>query len=244
MINKKLSTLAAAVLAASSAQAAFEMAFVAVDADGDTYVHNMGTYAAMEASTGVSGGGLTFDVSGVNSAIDAYSWTVVGTNSSNSVLAAPPGASGFTAYVDTGVITTSIGAPANVTIANNQAVENERVGLETWLSTVSGLADGSDSVVIAGTSGDRYTAGQQAAFHDGRMQDTTAGFGTFQLNEFFHGPNLANGNPGGDGLGAYAAGGLTIGLSFDGSVAAVPVPAAAWLFGSALAGLTVIRRRK
>jgi hypothetical protein len=35
--------------------------------------------------------------------------------------------------------------------------------------------------------------------------------------------------------------------SFDGStatVSAVPVPAAAWLFGSALAGLTVIRRRK
>ena len=34
-------------------------------------------------------------------------------------------------------------------------------------------------------------------------------------------------------------------FDFDGStVSAVPVPAAAWLFGSALAGLTVIRRRK
>ena len=34
-------------------------------------------------------------------------------------------------------------------------------------------------------------------------------------------------------------------VNFDGStVSAVPVPAAAWLFGSALAGLTVIRRRK
>ena len=237
MINKKLSTLAAAVLAASSAQAAFEMAFVAVDADGDTYVHNMGTYAAMEASTGASGGGLTFDVSGVNSAIDSYSWTVVGTSSSSSVIASPPGGSGFTAYDNTGVVTTSIGTPANVTIANNQAVENERAGLEAWLSTVAGLAGGGDSVVIAGTSGDRYTSGQQAAFHDGRMQNTTAGFGTFQLNEFFH---SANGN----GLAAPASGGLTIGLSFDGSTAAVPVPAAAWLFGSALAGLTVIRRRK
>ncbi|MAV75345.1 MAG: hypothetical protein CL691_01815 [Cellvibrionales bacterium] len=235
MINKKLSTLAAAVLAASSAQAAFEMAFVAVDADGDTYVHNMGTYAAMEASTGT--GGLTFDVSGVNSAIDAYSWTVVGTSSSSNVIAAPPGASGFTAYDDTGVVTTSIGAPSNVTIANNQAVNNEKAGLEAWLSTVSGLAGANDSVVIAGTSGDRYTSGQQAAFHDGRMQNTTAGFGTFQLNEFFHSANS-------NGLSAPAAGGLTIGLSFDGSTAAVPVPAAAWLFGSALAGLTVIRRRK
>ena len=44
MINKKIGTLAAAVLAASSAQAAFEVAFVAVDSDGDTYVHDMGDF--------------------------------------------------------------------------------------------------------------------------------------------------------------------------------------------------------
>jgi hypothetical protein len=39
-------------------------------------------------------------------------------------------------------------------------------------------------------------------------------------------------------------GGSVLGVSFDGTTAAVPVPAAAWLFGSALAGLTVARRRK
>jgi hypothetical protein len=39
-------------------------------------------------------------------------------------------------------------------------------------------------------------------------------------------------------------GGTVLGVSFDGTTAAVPVPAAAWLFGSALAGLTVVRRRK
>jgi hypothetical protein len=39
-------------------------------------------------------------------------------------------------------------------------------------------------------------------------------------------------------------GGSVFGVSFDGTTAAVPVPAAAWLFGSALAGLTVVRRRK
>ena len=33
------------------------------------------------------------------------------------------------------------------------------------------------------------------------------------------------------------------GVSFDGTTAAVPVPVAAWLFGSALAALTVARRR-
>ena len=48
MINKKIGTLAAAVLAASSAQAAFEVAFVAVDSDGDTYVHDMGDFQSID----------------------------------------------------------------------------------------------------------------------------------------------------------------------------------------------------
>jgi hypothetical protein len=236
MINKKLSTLAAAVLAASSAQAAFEMAFVAVDADGDTYVHDMGTYAGMQAAA-AAGNQLTFDVSGVNSAIDAYSWTVVGTSETTNVLAAPPGSSGFTAYEDTGIVTTSAGAPTGLNVANNQAVDNEMNGLQSWLSTVTTLAGGSSSVTIPGSSADRYTAGQQVAFHAGRMQTGTAGFGTFQLNEIFHSANA-------NGLAAPAVNGQAFGLSFDGSTAAVPVPAAAWLFGSALAGLTVVRRRK
>ena len=231
IMNKKITTLAAAILAASSAQAAFEMAFVAVDADGDTYVHDMGTYADMQA------GFVSVDVSAVNTAIDAYSWTVVGTSETSNVIASPPGASGFTAYDDTGIITTSAGAPTGLGVANNQAVNNEKAGLEAWLSTVAGLAGGADSVVIPASSADKYTAGQQVAFHAGRMQTGTAGFGTFQLNEIFHSANA-------NGLAAPAVNGQSFGLSFDGSTAAVPVPAAAWLFGSALAGLTVARRRK
>jgi len=234
MINKKLSTLAAAVLAASSAQAAFEMAFVAVDADGDTYVHDIGTYAAMQSNTGQ----LTFDVSGVNSAIDAYTWTVVGTSETSNVLAAPPGGgAGFTAYVDTGLVTTSAGAPTSMNVANNQAVDNEMNGLQAWLSTVTSLAGGSSSVVIPASSADKYTAGQQVAFHAGRMQTGTADYGTFQLNEIFHSANAS-------GLSAPEVNALTIGLSFDSNVAAVPVPAAAWLFGSALLGIGAIKRKK
>ena len=68
------------------------------------------------------------------------------------------------------------------------------------------------------------------------MQDTTGA--SFQLNTLFY---SASTDP-------FAAidvnGGSVFGVSFDGTTAAVPVPAAAWLFGSALAGLTVARRRK
>ena len=234
-MNKQITTLTAAILVASCAQADFEMAFVAVDADGDTYVHNMGSYAAMQVADS-AGYQLTFDVSAVNSAIDAYSWTVVGANSTSNVLAAPPG-NGFTAYEDTGIITTSAGAPTGINVANNQAVNNEKAGLEAWLSTVAGLAGGADSVVIPASSADKYTAGQQVAFHAGRMQTGTAGFGTFQLNEIFQSANAS-------GLAAPSVNNQAFGLSFDGNTAAVPVPAAAWLFGSALAGLTVVRRRK
>ena len=245
IMNKKITTLAAAVLAASSAQADFEMAYVAVDADGDTYVQNLGTYAAMQNNTG--SGSLTFDVSAVNSSIDAYSWTVVGTNSTSNVIASPPGATGFTAYDDTGIITTSSGAPTGLNVANNQAVEAERAGLEAWLSTVASLAGGANSVVIPASSADRYTVGQQVAFHAGRMQTGTADFGTFQLNEIFHSANAT-------GLAAPFINNQAFGLahgefcSYEGGVclynAAVPIPAAAWLFGSALLGIGAIKRKK
>ena len=83
---------------------------------------------------------------------------------------------------------------------------------------------------------DKYTPGQQVAFHSGRMQGDVNG--SYQLNTLFY---SASTDP-------FAAidvnGGSVFGVSFDGTTAAIPVPASAWLFGSALAGLTVVRRRK
>ena len=230
-MNKKITIIAAAVLAASSAQAAFEVAFVAVDGDGTTYVHDMGDYSNIAPSsiTTTFAAESTFDSSN-------YSWTVVGTTSTSTELVAAPPGGGSAVYADTGIVTLSSGAPSAVSIANHSSLGSEITGLEAWLNTVAGLAGGSDSVVIANDSSDIYTAGQQAAFHSAQMQ--TGSGGSYQLNTMFY---SASDSP----LAAIDLNGGTVyGVSFDGTTAAIPVPAAAWLFGSALAGLTVARRRK
>jgi len=231
MINKKIGTLAAAVLAASSAQAAFEVAFVAVDGDGTTYVHDMGQYNVINPSsiTTTFAAESTFDSSN-------YSWTIVGTTSTTTpIVAAPPGG-GTEITAETGIITLSSGDPTEVSIANHSSLGSEITGIAGWLSTVAGLAGGSESVVIANDSSDIYTAGQQAAFHGGQMQTTTGG--SYQLNTMFYSADSSPLAP------IDLNGGSVFGVSFDGTTAAIPVPAAAWLFGSALAGLTVARRRK
>jgi hypothetical protein len=231
MINKKIGTLAAAVLAASSAQAAFEVAFVAVDGDGTTYVHDMGEYSNIAPSsiTTTFAAESTFDSSN-------YSWTIVGTTSTTTeIVAAPPGG-GSAIYADTGIVTLSSGEPTAVSIANHSSLGSEIIGIAGWLSTVETLANGSDSVVIANDSSDIYTNGQQAAFHSAQMQSGSGG--SYQLNTMFY---SASSDPLAD---IDLNGGSVLGVSFDGTTAAVPVPAAAWLFGSALAGLTVARRRK
>ena len=231
MINKKIGTLAAAVLAASSAQAAFEVAFVAVDGDGTTYVHDMGQYSSIAPSsiTTTFAAESTFDSSN-------YSWTIVGTTSTtNELVAAPPGG-GSAVYADTGIVTLSSGAPSAVSIANHSSLGSEITGIAGWLSTVAGLAGASESVVIANDSADIYSSGQQAAFHSAQMQ--TGSGGSYQLNTMFYSESDSPLAP------IDLNGGSVFGVSFDGTTAAVPVPAAAWLFGSALAGLTVARRRK
>ena len=60
---------------------AFEVAFVAVDGDGTTYVHDMGDYSNIAPSsiTTTFAAESTFDSSN-------YSWTIVGTTSTTTEL--------------------------------------------------------------------------------------------------------------------------------------------------------------
>jgi hypothetical protein len=231
MINKKLSVLAAAIIA-SSAQASFNadtVSFVAVNASGDTYVADLG-------SASVLGGAFTVVVDGAAlSALGVYDWTIVGANSSNTPLAAPPGLYNPTA--NTGVISATAGTNTGVsTVATGALVATERNAVNNWLADVNGAdVSNTGSVSIAGGNAGEFLAGMQVAHQGGAMQ---SGFGNVNI------------------LGIYQAAGSNItapdvsflnsnAVTFDGStVSAVPVPAAAWLFGSALAGLTVIRRRK
>lgn len=230
MINKKIGVLAAAVMVASTAQATFEsnsQVFIAVDAlTSNTYVLDMD-------ATGTNNTWATTGLDFAN-----YSWTVVGgsVGSAGNELAGPPGGNTGTyqGYSDEGIY--SLGATsANKagTIATVGNVAAKVAAYNTWLGQVSTAAGGANFVVINdGVAGD-YTAGLQAEYSAGRMQNSQ---GSYSL-----------------GFIGQVAGGITESsvvtasktINFDGSsVQAVPVPAAAWLFGSALAGLTVIRRRK
>lgn len=235
MINKKLSILAGAVLAASSAQAAFDsdsVVFVAVNGAGDTYVHDLGSISEFVAAGAT---GVNVDPSYVGG---SYTWTVVGTSDSGSKIdaAAPPA---YSPNADFGIVTT--GAGATSTIANNNSVNNEVTAVQNWLAAVGAVATG-DSANIAGTSGDAFSAGQAVAHQGSAMQSNIVNY-VGGLTGFYQASAAAS--PAG-GLSAHSTVGISD-LYFNGSnvsVSAVPVPAAAWLFGSALAGLTVIRRRK
>jgi len=225
MINKKLSILAGAVLAASSAQAAFDsdsLVFVAVNGAGDTYVADLGTLGTFAGSS------TSVDTIGIGG---TYSWTVVGTNQTSTPLAAPPGLYAPTA--DTGVLSTT-STTGSTTISTSQNVGAELAGVQSWLSDVQQAAAGASSVTISAGNAGEYLAGMQVAHQGSSMQ---SGNGDFDLFGIYQNEGAANSTP-------VIADGLVT-FNFDGStVSAVPVPAAAWLFGSALAGLTVIRRRK
>jgi hypothetical protein len=230
MINKKLSVLAAAIVA-SSAQASFDadsISFVAVNSSGDTYVADLGNVSDFLAGNPAS-------VAVDPSALGTYSWTIVGANSTGTPLAAPPG--NYSPTANTGVISATAGTNTGVsTVATGALVATERNAVNNWLADVNGAdVSNTGSVSIAGGNAGEFLAGMQVAHQGGAMQ---SGFGNVNI------------------LGIYQAAGSNItapdvsflnsnAVTFDGStVSAVPVPAAAWLFGSALAGLTVIRRRK
>ena len=231
MINKKLSVLAAAIFA-SSAQASFDadtMSFVAVNAAGDTYVADLGSSSILAGAFSVSVDGSAL------SALGTYEWTIVGANSTNTPLAAPPG--NYSPTAETGVISATAGTDTSVsTVATGALVASERTAVNNWLADVNAAdGDGDGSVSIAGGNAGEFLPGMQVAHQGGAMQ---SGFGSVNLLGIYQAAGSNTTAPDVSILNSNA-------VSFDGStVSAVPVPAAAWLFGSALAGLTVIRRRK
>ena len=204
------------------------MSFVAVNDSGDTYVADLGSSSILAGAFSVAVDGAAL------SALGTYQWTIVGANSTGTPLAAPPGL--YSPTAETGVISATAGTDTSVsTVATGALVASERDAVNNWLSDVN-AADGDNdgNASIAGGNAGEFLAGMQVAHQLGAMQ---SGFGSVNLLGIYQaaGSNttapdvsILNSNP----------------VSFDGStVSAVPVPAAAWLFGSALIGLTVIRRK-
>jgi hypothetical protein len=249
MIKKKLGVLAAAVAAVSSANAAFETG------DAMLYAWNSANDNTYFVDLGVTGTDLTnaatvdFTDSGLASWLGTNSgatWTIVGSVNDTSAVGGPPALG--SSYVNSGVVSSaSTGSSA---FSSGATADTGRVTLNDWMADINTAAAGSSSFSVEGTDPVSADSNRNAAFFNG------AQIGVGSTSGLFYG----QADPSDGALLSQAAAVSQVGTSGDPSqsaallgsdgsisanvgVTAVPVPAAAWLFGSALAGLAVVRRK-
>ena len=134
---------------------------------------------------------------------------------------------------------------SNVSVSANFNISNANGSLDSWFAALNATSAGTLGYGVFAPS-DPNSANQVAPGYNGFVQGTTymTGYGYMDF------VSLADlGSPTGNLLNDTPAKGFT--LAADGSltygeqqVATVPLPAAAWLFGSGLLGLIGIGRRK
>lgn len=248
MIKKKLGVLAGAVLLASSAQAAFDegnaVLFAYDAADDDTYFVDLGVTGqdlVNAASVDLTDAGLATFLS--NNA--GAQWTIIASVNDTDNVGGPPAVGASLA--NSGVVSTSLsGAPVGSDGTTN---DQQRLIMNDWLADVQAASGGASSFGVAGTDPSSADAARNGGFLNNSLIAVGGSSAIYysQANPA-DGATLADSNVvnqvGTAGTIAQSAASLNESGTIQVNVAAVPVPAAAWLFGSALAGLTVIRRRK
>lgn len=239
MINKKIGLLAAAILSVSSAQAAFDQGsavFYAIDLDSigggstyDTFALDLGVSA-----DAIKNGQSIGDDIAAGAGFTNYAWGIVGTSSDTSGSFTTPGAlpflPGYTTYPNTGVLTSGAGSTSIL----DADIAAWVTSVDDWIADLKSVAGASTTVTQSAS--DPYAVNQGMTYWINGADHTTSG-GSDTLSFM--------GGGGTSGITPAAFSNLSQTVTFDGStVNAVPVPAAAWLFGSALAGLVVARRSK
>ena len=241
MIKKKLGVLAAAVAVASTANAAFEegnaVLYAWDSADNDTYFVDLGVIDLTD------GGQYFASDAGLAAWLDTQSsveWAVVQTVNDTTAVGGPPALG--QSLLDSGIVSTSTGGSAVGTDGTTNGQQQDT--LNAWLAQVEAASGGSSSFSVAGT--DPEAAGPArngGGFGDSMIAlDATSDLFYSQANPA-DGATLADANVV-TAVGAQGTLSASLTSTGDIQVNAVPVPAAAWLFGSALAGLSVVRRRK
>ena len=254
MIKKQLGVLAAAVAMASSANAAFDTGAAVL------YAWDSSTNASYFVDLGVTGqelvNGNTVDTTdtGLGNFLTTNpgaTWSVISTINDTTKVGLgglPPFLAGGLSLANSGIVgTSSTGSPVGTTGGVNAS---QQTILNDWMAVIQTSAAGSSSFGVEGTDpaaadGSRNGSGLNASMIS---VGTTSALFYAQANTS-DGVTLAAGATevsqlGGSGSGAIIADLTASGNFTAASVSAVPVPAAAWLFGSALAGLVVARRRK
>jgi hypothetical protein len=234
-MKKQLGILAGSVMLASSAQALVTSNAVAVfnTAGQGSFIIDTG----VSADDLASGTGFSIDVSaaiaGLGGSIDSYA--VLGLTSATAT-----GLYNYDSgsYVDVGagvVYASSTGGPA--LSQNNTALTTGLVA--TYLGNASFGAN------AEGTAGDADGSAAITTGFGGLLNAAGAVTGIFVQDSDFTGasssPDAVAITSPAAGAGGVSLEGATFSATAPGAV--IPVPAAAWLFGSALVGLGVVRRK-
>jgi len=247
MIKKKLGVLAAAVAAVSSAHAAFDegnaVLFAFDSADNDTYFVDLGVSGqdlVNATSVNLTDSGLA----GFLSSNAGAQWTVIASVNDTTSVGGPP--AGGASLLNSGVVgSSSTGSAVGTDGTTNNG---QRLTLNAWLSDVQAASGGLSSFGVEGDLPVSSDAARNGGFFNNSLISvgSTSALYYSQANPAdsttFADANLVTqvGTNGADLSSAL----LSANGEFSANVSAVPVPAAAWLFGSALAGLTLARRRK
>jgi len=248
MIKKKLGVLAAAVAAVSSAHAAFDegnaVLFAYDTASDNTYFVDLGVSGqdlVDAASVNLTDSGLA----GFLSSNTAAQWTVIASVNDSTSVGGPPAAGA--SLLNSGVVGSS--ATGSAVGTDGTTNDGQRLTLNAWLSDVQTASAGSSSFGVLGTDPVSSDAARNGGFFNNSLISVGSSSALYysQANPA-DSTTLANANVvsqvGTDGPILSAALLSSDGAFSANNVSAVPVPAAAWLFGSALAGLTLARRRK
>ena len=248
MIKKKLGVLAAAVAAVSSAHAAFDegnaVLFAYDTASDNTYFVDLGVSGqdlVDAASVNLTDSGLA----GFLSSNTAAQWTVIASVNDSTSVGGPPAAGA--SLLNSGVVGSS--ATGSAVGTDGTTNDGQRLTLNAWLSDVRTASAGSSSFGVLGTDPVSSDAARNGGFFNNSLISVGSSSALYysQANPA-DSTTLANANVvsqvGTDGPILSAALLSSDGAFSANNVSAVPVPAAAWLFGSALAGLTLARRRK
>ena len=232
-MNKKLTVLASAIAVAGSAQASFDAGttFLYVAKSGspaDTFAVDLGVGGASSAGT-FAATGLSAWLGGASA-----NFAVVGSAAGSTQIGGTPTAPSN----DDSVISTASSA-ADGLAGSYADVQTLTSAANDWISALDAADSDNDGVVEVPSSNANAAASDTRAvlFMSNALTDIASSSAIF-----------ASTATGDSSASTSAIGALQVSISGDtitiADPAPIPVPAAAWLFGSALAGLSVVRRRK